>query len=127
MKSQTFIARASRVTAIALLAATVSACAFQNKYEKEADKITHAVMNNDLAPIKNDLAPGLNITRVQIAAASDELSAQGKLISVKEHQPCDAGPGWHCFDVKFEKHNYTERLSMDDQGKVTHWNFHMAN
>ena len=107
--------------------AVLAGCAFQNKYEKEADKITHAVMNNDLGPIKNDLSPGLNITRVQIAAASDELSAQGKLISIKERQPCDAGPGWHCFDVKFEKHNYAEALAMDDQNKVTHWRFHMAN
>ena len=29
-------------------------------------------------------------------------------------------------DVKFEKHNYTEELAMDDQGKVTQWRFKMA-
>ena len=115
-----------QLLAVALVAA-LAGCSFQNKYEKEADKITHAVMNNDLGPVKDDLAPGLNVTRVQIAAASDELSAQGKLISIKEHQPCAEGPAWHCFDVKFEKHNYTEALAMDDRGKVTHWKFHMAN
>lgn len=119
--------KSQRIIAAVLLAGALAGCSFENKYEKEADKITHAVMNNDLAPVKGDLTPGLDISRVQIAAWSDELSAQGKLESIKEHQPCEAGPGWHCFDVKFEKHNYTEALAMDDQNKVTHWKFHMAN
>jgi hypothetical protein len=104
--------------------AVLAACAFENKYESEADKITRAVMANDITPIKGDLSPQLAVTRVQIAAAADELGAQGKLLSVKETTPCDVG--YHCFDVKFEKHNYVERLSMDDTGKVTTWRFKMA-
>ena len=103
----------------------LAGCSFENKYESEADRITRAVMADDITPVKADLAPGLNISRVQLAAASDELDAQGKLLSVKEITPCDR-VGYHCFDVKFEKHDYREWLAMDDTGKVTVWHFHMA-
>ncbi len=105
----------------------LSGCSFENKYEREADKITRAVMNNDLTPVKNDIAPSVNISRVRVAEYADELSAQGKLESVKETTPCQAGPGYHCFTVKFEKRTYLEDLAMDDQGKVTAWNFKPAN
>jgi uncharacterized lipoprotein len=116
----------SHVAPLLVCAALLLAgCSFQNKYEREADKITRAVMANDLAPVQNDIAPGVNLSRVQVAEWSDELSAQGKLESVKETTPC--APGFHCFDVKFEKHSYREELAMDDQGKVTQWRFKMAN
>jgi hypothetical protein len=112
---------ASLLVCTALL---LAGCSFENKYEKEADKITRAVMANDLTPVKSDIAPGINISRVKIAEYSDELNAQGKLESVKETTPCD--PGAHCFTVKFEKRTYLEQLKMDDQGKVTDWHFKPA-
>jgi outer membrane murein-binding lipoprotein Lpp len=107
-------------------AVLVAGCSFENKYEREADKITKAVMANDLTPVKDDLSPDLHITRVQIAAASDELNDQGKLESIKEVTPCSAGAGVHCFTVTFEKSTYHETLAMDDQNKVTLWRFHIA-
>jgi hypothetical protein len=110
--------------ALLCVAMLLAGCSFENKYEREADRITRAVMNNDLAPVQNDIAKGTSISRVQIAEWADELDAQGKLLSVKETQPCD--PGAHCFIVKFEKRTYREELAMDDQGKVTHWTFRMA-
>ncbi len=113
------IALASMLAAVAL-----ASCSFQNKYEREADRITRAVMANDLSPIKDDLTPGLNISRVQVAEWSDELNAQGKLLSLKESKNC--APGFHCFTVKFQKHEYLERLQMDDRGRVTYWHFKMA-
>ena len=109
---------------LACAALILAGCSFENKYEREADKITRAVMNNDLAPVKNDIAPGVNISRVQIAEYSDELNAQGKLESIKETTPCE--PGFHCFLVKFAKRSYREELAMDDQGKVTQWHFKPA-
>lgn len=115
-----------RVLAALACVAVLSACAFENKYESEADKITKAVIANDISPIKNDFSPNLTITRVAVASASDELGAQGKLESVKEVTPCAKGAQFHCFDVKFEKHTYNEWLSMDDTGKVTSWHYHMA-
>ncbi len=54
---------------------------FRINNEREADRITHAVMNNDLRPVENDIAQGVTITRVKVAQWSDELNAQGKLIS----------------------------------------------
>jgi hypothetical protein len=108
---------------LAILA--LSACSFQNSNEREADRITHAVMDNNLKPVQGDIAKGISITRVKVAQWSDELNAQGKLLSVKETTPnCD--PGWHCFNVKFEKHNYIERMRFDEHGKVVDWNFHIA-
>ncbi len=96
----------NRVWLCALAAAALlTGCASQNKYEREADKITRAVMANNMTPVENDLAPGLRITRVQIAAAADELDDQGKLESVKEVKPCPI-VGAHCFVVKFQKSTY---------------------
>jgi hypothetical protein len=102
-----------------------SACSSENKYEREADRITHAVLNNNLTPVQGDIAKGINVTRVQVAQWSDELNEQGKLLSIKEVQS-GCNPGWHCFDVKFEKHDYVESLRLDESGKVVGWQFHMA-
>lgn len=105
--------------------AVLAGCSFQNRNEREADRITRAVIANDLKPVESDVAKGVAITRVQIAQWSDELNAQGKLISIKEMTAgCEAG--WHCFDVKFQKHEYVERLRFDENGKVANWDFHMA-
>ena len=105
--------------------AALGACSFQSQNEREADRITHAVMNNDLKPVENDIAQGIAITRVKVAQWSDELNAQGKLISVKE-TTSGCQPGWHCFDVRFEKHEYVERMRFDENHKVVNWDFHMA-
>jgi hypothetical protein len=113
------------VLAIAVAASVLTACSFENKYEKEADRITQAMIANDLRPVQDDLAPGVQITRVQVAQASDELNAQGKLLSVKE-TTVNCPAGIHCFDVKFEKRAYVERLRLDDNGKVVGWTYHIA-
>src|SRR5215469_13576424 len=84
LKGGRYIVKLTRVLVVITVAASLCACSFENKYEKEADNITRAVMNNDLTPVKGDIAPRVNITRVQIAQAADELNAQGKLVSVKE-------------------------------------------
>jgi len=105
--------------------AAMAACTFQNHDEREADRITRAVVNNDLRPVQDDIAKSITITRVKVAQWSDELNAQGKLLSLKETTAgCD--PGWHCFDVKFQKHDYVERMRFDENGKVVDWDFHMA-
>lgn len=104
---------------------SLAACSFENGNEREADRMTRAVINNDLRPVENDIAKGITITRVKVAEWSDELSEQGKLISAKETTSgCD--PGWHCFDVRFEKHRYIERMRFDENHKVVDWRFHMT-
>jgi len=107
--------------AVAALAA-LAACSFQNKYEKEAEAITAAIVANNMQPVQGDIAPGIKITRVQVAAMSDELGEAGKLISLKE-TTTNCPPGTHCFDVKFEKRAYVEHMTLDENGKVRDWNY----
>ena len=115
----------AKVLTVAAVAVALAGCSFENKNERQADKITHAVMNNDLRPVQGDIAKGVTIPRVKVAEWSDELAAQGKLQSIKETTAgCEAG--WHCFDVKFEKRAYVERMRLDENGKVVNWNFKMA-
>jgi hypothetical protein len=75
--------------------------------------------------VQNDIGKGITITRVQVARWSDELSAQGKLVSVKE-TTANCPPATHCFIVKFDKSTYEERMKLDDTGKVVDWQFHSA-
>jgi hypothetical protein len=104
--------------------ASLAACSFENKNEKEADRITRAVIDDDLRPVQGDIAKGVTIPRIKVAEWSDELNAQGKLLSIKE-TPDSCAPGWHCFTVKFEKHPYVEHMQLDENGNVVNWNFHM--
>lgn len=106
-------------------ASIFAACSFQNKSEREADRITHAVLDNNLGPVQGDLAKGVTVSRIQVAQWSDELNAQGKLLSIKE-TTATCAPGLHCFDVKFEKRDYVEDMRFDENGKVSNWQFHMA-
>lgn len=104
----------------ALAIAGLAGCSFQNKYERQAQAITQAVIDNDMRPVQNDIAPSVHVTRVQIAALSDQLAGEGKLISVKE-DPKACPPAAHCFDVKFEKHTWYETMVINEQGKVAGW------
>lgn len=115
--------------AAALFAATamLAGCSFQNRYEREADKITRAVIADDMRPVIGDFAPSIRgeITRVRVAELSDEFAAQGKYEGLKEDDR-NCRPGYHCFDVRFAKAPYREILQMNDQGKVTAWFAHMG-
>lgn len=117
--------RFTKTVAVLAAIAALTACSFQNKNEREAERITRAVMNNDLRPVQGDIEKGVTIPRVKVAEWSDELNAQGKLQSLKE-RTTGCQPGWHCFDVKFEKRNYVENMRLDENGKVANWNFKMA-
>jgi hypothetical protein len=112
---------ARKLVAVAALAA-LAACSFQNKYEKEAQSITEAVVNNNMQPVQSDIAPRVKLTRVQVAAMSDELGDAGKLLSLKE-TTTNCPPGMHCFDVKFQKRAYVEHMTLDENGKVVEWNY----
>jgi len=119
------VTAAMRAFVFVVAAALVAGCSFQNRQERDAERITRAVIDNDFRPVQSEIAKGVSITRVQIAEWSDELNGQGKLLSLKETSAnCD--PGWHCFDVKFQKRAYIERMRYDEQGKIVDWSFHMA-
>jgi hypothetical protein len=78
-----------------------------------------------LTPVENDVAKGISLTRVKLTEWSDQLSSQGKLLSVKE-TTAGCKPGWHCFAVKFAKHAYAERMRFDNNHKVIDWQFHLV-
>jgi hypothetical protein len=113
--------------AIGALALLLSGCAMKNKEEKEADKITQAVIANNMSSVINDFDSQAKptVTRIAVARLSDELNQQGKYQGVTEVKDASAGPGGHIFDVKFEKHMYTEKMVLDDDGKVRTWNIKM--
>src|SRR6185503_9364718 len=89
----------STFVAMALLIAMTTACSFQNSYEKKAQRVTEALIANDMTPVKDEIPAG--VTRVQVAEYSAELSGYGKLKSVKE-DPAGCPSGMHCFDAQFE-------------------------
>lgn len=101
----------------------LSACARQNKAEREADKITRAVIANDMRPVENDFAaaPREKMTRVAVARLSDELNNLGKYKGVKEDTSSGSTAGMHTFTVTFEKETWHESMMVDSGGKVSAW------
>lgn len=114
--------KSHRIVALGAVAALLAGCSFQNQYEREATRVTEAVMKNDLQPVQNDIATGISIPRVQVAEWADELDAQGKLLSLKE-TTAHCAPGAHCFTVRFQKGNYLEMMRLDEKGKIVYWHF----
>lgn len=115
--------------AAALVLLSIVACASQNRYEREADKITRAVIANDMTPVMGELDPAIKgeVTRVRVAELSDELNAQGAYQGLKQSTAswCDT-TRYTCFDVKFAKGAYRERMKMGSDGKVQSWWIHAA-
>ncbi len=112
-----------RAAAIALTAAVAfAACSGQNKNEREADKITHAVINNNMSPVAGDFDPAIKgqITRVRVAELSDELNDQGQYQGLKQDDAW-CRTGYVCFDVKFSKRPYYEMMKVGSDGKVQYW------
>lgn len=103
-------------------AALLAGCSGGNRNEREADKITRAVIANDMAPVVSDFDPAIKgqITRIRVAELSDEMSDQGAYQGLKENDgSCPAG--YVCFDVKFAKRTYYEKMKVESGGKVRYW------
>lgn len=110
-----------KLLACALAVLSLAACA-GNRDDAEADKITRAVINNDMTRVMNDLDPAIKgqITRVRVAELSDELNAQGTYQGLtRDASWCRTG--YICYDVKFSKHAYHEVMKVGSDGKVQYW------
>jgi hypothetical protein len=107
----------------------MAGCAGQNANEREADKITRAVINNNMSPVMGDLDPYIKgqVTRVRVAELSDELNQQGAYQGLTETKAtwCDTTI-YHCFDVKFANRAYREKMKVGSDGKVQYWWIHAA-
>jgi len=112
---------------LSVLGIAISGCSRENRYEREADKITQAVIANNMGPVINDFDTQSRaaVTRVAVARLSDELNSQGKYQGIQEVQVQNEGPNTHTLNAKFEKHMYTELLVLDDDGKIRQWHIHM--
>lgn len=111
-----------RIVGVFAVAVLISGCSFQNKYEREARAVTQAVINNDLRPVQNDIAPGITITRVKVAEWSDQLNAQGTLKSVVETlKSCRVGT--HCFLVTLTKGTDIEQMRLNGNDQIVAWRF----
>ena len=115
------------LAAIGMCAIVLTGCSTKNRYEREADKITQAVIANNMGPVINDFdtQARVSVTRVNVARLADELNSQGKYQGLQEVQVQNEGPNTHTFNTKFEKHTYTELMVLDDDGKVRRWTIHM--
>ncbi|MDQ6930580.1 MAG: hypothetical protein M3126_07950 [Candidatus Eremiobacteraeota bacterium] len=124
----TFTATVSKsVCALAALAVLLAGCSFKNKSEKEADRITQAVIANNMDPVMKDFDSQLRakITPIRVAQYSTELRDAGKYKGIKEVAAATSTPGEHDFEATFDKHVYTEVMVLDDDGHVRAWHFHV--
>ncbi|MBV8688735.1 MAG: hypothetical protein JOZ59_01390 [Candidatus Eremiobacteraeota bacterium] len=115
------------IVVLTVFAVALAACSRQNRYEREADKITQSVIANNMGPAINDFdsQARVSVTRVAVARLADELNSQGKYQGLQEVQVQNEAPNTHTFNAKFEKHVYTELMVLDDDGKVRRWTIHM--
>lgn len=115
--------------ALALALLSFAACGGPSRTQREADKITRAVIANDMSPVMNDLDPSIKgqITRVRVAELSDELNQQGAYQGLTQSTAswCDTSV-FTCFDVKFASRPYREKIKVGSDGKVQDWWIHAA-
>lgn len=112
---------------IAAAAALVLASCGRNGNEQVADRITRAVIANDMTPVVNDFDPSIRgqLTRVRVAELSDELNAQGAYEGLKPDTSW-CRTGYLCYDVAFKNRPYREVMRVDSDGKVNYWWIHAA-
>ncbi|HET9097790.1 MAG TPA: hypothetical protein VFN37_14105 [Candidatus Baltobacteraceae bacterium] len=106
-----------------LAACSIAGCSYQNAHERVADSLTRAVIANDLSPVMNRLAPGIEgeLTRVRVAELSDQLNAQGAYRGLHQTSGSWCPRSTLCFDVQFEKAPFHEIMKLAKDGKVTYW------
>lgn len=115
-----------KIFTFALMVLSLSACA-TDRNRAEADKITRAIIGNDVSPVINDFDPAIKgeITRVRVAELSDELNDQGQYQGLKpDNSWCRTG--YLCYDVQFAKRPYHEIMKVGSDGKVQVWQIHQA-
>ncbi len=98
----------------------------ENRYEKLASDVTHAIAANDMRPVEKDFNA---ITRAKledrgkVGSLSDFVNADGKLEGVKEQAQPEGKPNTHLFIATFEKGRRAEDLTVDADGKIV--DFHV--
>ena len=96
-----------------------------NTYEKLAYDETAALQNNDVDAVRKyqNAETATMITRGLVGRAADRLVPLGKITSVKEVTPTDDPPRVHEFDVAFAKGMVHEKMKVDPDSKIVHFEY----
>jgi hypothetical protein len=98
-----------------------------NHNEQLANEVTVAIENNNMLPVEKYFTvsnrPELE-NKIRVARLSQDVSALGKLRSVKEDTPKDAPAGRHHFTETFEKGSWVVDMTIDDDGKIAVFHIH---
>ena len=123
-------ARRNQIIALAVfvivLVWLVRACAGgENRYERIAHQLTQAVQNNDYAAAAKleNVGTAADTPRERFGKASDTFTRLGRIRRVKENTPATDGPRVHEFDVTFDKGTVHEKIELDPQDKVFHFQY----
>ncbi len=92
----------------------------ENRYEKIADGMTHALQANDLAGVQKyqNAETATQVNRARVGRGADQLAPLGKLKKVKENTPAGDGDRVHEFDLTFASGTVHEKIKFDPQDKV---------
>jgi hypothetical protein len=116
------------IAALAVLPMFVG-CFGPNKNERLADRVTGAIMANDMRPVEKEfnaiVRPKLE-NRQQVGRLSDQLNALGRFKGVRETTPRGTPDGKHIFEVDFQKAKWVEDMAIDADGKIASFHIHQA-
>lgn len=105
----------------AVAALALTACGFENQNERLADRVTAAIVANDMRPVEKDFnaldRPKLE-SRANVGRLSDRLNALGTFKRTHETTPRDARAGYHTFVADFSKGTMVEDMTFDADGKI---------
>jgi hypothetical protein len=96
----------------------------ENKYEKLADEVTHALQTNDLAGAQKyfNAETATKMNHGNVGRDADEFTRLGKIKSVKEITAKDAPERGHEFTVTFERGAVDEKIRLDPDDKIVFFN-----
>lgn len=98
----------------------------ENRYEKLATEVTHAIAANDMRPVARDfnaLTRAKLADRGKVGQLSDFVNADGALKSIAEDTPSGSAAGYHHFTATFANGQRAEDLTVDSDGKIA--DFHV--
>ena len=108
-------------------AALLSGCFGPNHNERLADRVTSAIVANDMRPVSKEfnaiVRPKLE-DRASVGRLSDELNALGAFKGAHETTPHEAPAGKHTFSARFEKATWVEDMTLDQDGKIASFHVH---
>jgi hypothetical protein len=114
------------VLLVLIIVLVARSCAtYENHNEKLMRAFTTAVQNDDLAEVQKleNSGTAADTPRARLGKAADTFAPLGAVQKVKEVTPASDGPRIHEFTVTFAKATVHEKVELDPQGKIFHFNY----